>query len=197
MTGGYKRERLLDLARLRVQTRWKGYLHPEDYGYDFRDLVSPYSRTAGNVNADVMLFLQDWSSHDRLEKRGFNPLVAQYGHTPSLKTNLRLKALLLQHLGLQLQETYGTNLFPFIKAGGASASIPKRDLVRAAEMFGVPQIEIVKPRIVLALGSSTADALRRAGGHVYELPHPAARISNAEMNEAWRGARAFLLSLLY
>ncbi|MSQ15507.1 MAG: hypothetical protein EXR50_06560 [Dehalococcoidia bacterium] len=211
-----KHERLKELAHLRVQTQWRGYRRPEDYwGYDFRDLVSPYSRTAGNVDANVMLFLQDWSPHDKLMNQGYNRDVARYGHDPSLKTNLNLKDLLRQHLGLELEETYGTNLFPFIKAGGISATIPMRDFVRAAEMFALPQIEIVNPRVVLALGRHTADALKRVGVQVVpypaarlrnapkqstsvlELPHPVARPNNvpkATVDEAWRAVRSFLSS---
>jgi len=179
-----KRDRLLNLAQLRVRSRWPGYGHPEDYGYDFRDLVSPYSRTARNLDADVMIVLQDWSSHDKLSG-GINADVARYGHDPCLRTNIKLKDLLHRHLGLHLEDTYGTNLFPFIKQGGISGRIPAPDLARAAEVFALPQIEIVNPRVVLALGRGTSKALVRAGAKVLGLPHPAARISNAAMDEAW------------
>jgi hypothetical protein len=181
-----KRDRLRELARYRVASVWDGYGQPEDYGYDFRDLVSPYSRAAGNVNAAVMVVLQDWASHDVLRREPMNAEIARYGHDPRRPTNKRLKALLKRHLNVALEDTYGTNLFPFIKSGGMSATIPLQDLVRVAKEFAVPQIAIVQPRLVLALGRKTAEALRRAGATVAELPHPAARISREAMDDAWR-----------
>jgi restriction system protein len=43
-----------------------------------------------------------------------------------------------------------------------SASIPTRDLVRAAKEFALPQIEIVAPRLVVALGLACFNSIRRA-----------------------------------
>lgn len=180
-----KHELLLRLARKRAASRWDGYRQPEDYGYEFSDLVSPYTRTAGNVDADVMLVLQDWASHDALSG-AFDPVRARYGHDPGRTTNKRLKALLRCHLGLRLEDAYGTNLFPFIKIGGISASIPASDLTRAAREFARPQVEIVSPRIVVALGSATAKALSSAGVAHIRVPHPAARISTHDMELAWQ-----------
>ncbi len=181
-----KCDRLRELARRRVASVWDGYRQPEDYGYDFRDLVSPYSRTAGNVDAAVMVVLQDWASHDVLRREPMNAEMARYGHDPRRPTNKRLKALLRKHLDVALKDIYGTNLFPYIKSGGMSTAIPMQDLLRVAKAFAIPQIAIVQPRLVLALGRKTAEALRRAGATVAELPHPAARISREAMDAAWR-----------
>lgn len=181
----FKLQRLRLLAQKRVATNWPTYRQPENYGYSFQGLVSPYSRTAGNVDADIMIVLQDWASHDFLTRVGFDPDIARLGHAPTLKTNVKLKDLLWRHLELRLEESYGTNLFPFVKAGGMSAHISDRDLLRAAKTFTLQEIDIVQPRAVLALGSNTAKALVKAGATVHALPHPAARISTATMEKAW------------
>jgi restriction system protein len=110
-----------------------------------------------------MVLLQDWSSHDRLiGKRDQNAAV--HGLTPELPTNKNLSRLLKTHFKLDLGQTYGTNLFPFIKAGGLSATIPVQDLRRAAREFAVPQIEIIDPLLVVCLGLRTFNALREALG---------------------------------
>jgi hypothetical protein len=61
-----KRARLLSLARLRQSTRWRGYTSIADYhgGVYECDFVSPYTKTAGNSDAEIMVLLQDWSSHE-------------------------------------------------------------------------------------------------------------------------------------
>lgn len=120
----------------------------------------------------------------------FNAERARYGHDPDRKTNVRLRDLLRRHLGLQLEDTYGTNLFPFIKTGDISASIPAADLRRAAREFVMPQVEIVNPRLVVALGSGTSKALSAAKVDHAAVPHPAARISSANMESAWQRVAA-------
>lgn len=187
-----KHERLRQLAGKRVSSRWPGYSQPEDYdGYDFKDLVSPFTRSAGNVDATVMLFLQDWASQDSM-KGDFHAESARLGHNPARITNVRLEELLRRHLNLRLDETYATNLFPFIKPGGMSATIPARDLRQAALEFGLPQVEIVNPRIVVALGRNVSNALDGAGIEHHVVRHPAARISTVDREDEWARLSAAL-----
>ena len=160
-----KRKDLLALARLRQQTRWEGYkcIGDADYhdGIYECDYVSPYTKSAGNVDADIMIMLQDWSSDEDMKK----PVNwVDLGYDPTYPTNVNLINLLQSTFGTALRETYATNLFPFVKLGGMSASIPHRDLVAAAREFAIPQIQIVRPRLVICLGLATFNALRRARG---------------------------------
>ena len=131
-----------------------------DSGYEC-DHVSPYTKTAGNVDAEIMVVLQDWASHDAL-KGPFSNDSATLGHTPHLRTNRNLTRLLHKTFGLSLSEVYGTNVFPFVKPGGMSAAIPQRDLVATAKRFTLPEIQIVNPRLVICLGLATFNALRQA-----------------------------------
>lgn len=113
-----KRQRLLTLARKRQATRWSGYHSLAKYhgGVYECDWVSPYSKTAGNVDARIVVMLQDWASDGDL--RG--PLdreAAQLGYTPNWPTNRNLIRLLRETFNLALDDVYATNLFPFIKPG--------------------------------------------------------------------------------
>jgi hypothetical protein len=53
--------RLRQLARKRQDTRWEGYKPlVECHGGKYEcDLVSPYTKSTGNVDAEVMVMLQD------------------------------------------------------------------------------------------------------------------------------------------
>jgi restriction system protein len=159
----YKQTELLALAKLRQATRWPGYKCIGDYhaGAYECNLVSPYTKTAGNVNAEIMVMLQDWAS-DEVLCGPFHEPSANLGHTPSRPTNRNLTKLLNTIFGLTLRDIYGTNLFPFIKLGGMSASIPKTALLAAARQFAIPQIRIVNPKLVICLGLVTFNALREA-----------------------------------
>lgn len=159
-----KHAELLKLVKKRRQPDiLPGYARLGDYAdgaFDKNcDFVSPYSKGAHNYDADVMVLLQDWSSDDALQ-RSSGP--SELGRDPNLPTNKTLDKLLDVALGLKLEATYATNLFPFIKAGGLSARIPFADLVLAAMEFALPQVRIIAPRLVVCLGKNTFNAMRVA-----------------------------------
>jgi uracil-DNA glycosylase len=160
-----KHARLLKLARLRRESRWPDYKCIGDYceGRYECDFVSPYTRSAGNIDAELMILLQDWSS-DVVLSGPYLHARCTVGHDPCRVTNKRLKDLLQRHFGLELKDVYATNVFPFVKLGAISAPIPMRDLVRAAHEFALPQIGIVGPRLAVCLGKAAFDAVALAAG---------------------------------
>jgi uracil-DNA glycosylase len=160
-----KKEALYRLAQKRKSDVWPGYSSIADFhdGIYECDHVSPYTKSAGNVNADVFVMLQDWSSSDSLNGPICHDSI-KYGHTVAKFTNSNLKNLLQRYFGLKLSQTYGTNLFPFIKPGPMNAGIPQRLMDRAAIEYGLPQIEIIKPKLVMCFGKITFNALRTAVG---------------------------------
>jgi hypothetical protein len=123
----------LDLANERVNTRWPGYAQPEDFGYDFREWVSPYTKGAHTLGG-IAVVLQDWSSSDTL-RAPIDPSIQEHGRTLGLRTNRILEALLLRLFGATLADVYATNAFPFIKQGGISKGIPRSDVIAAARLF--------------------------------------------------------------
>lgn len=159
-----KEKELLKLAKLRQSKVYKGYKSIADYENKFYecDYVSPYSKSAHNTNADVFIVLQDWSSDENM--CGICEETNRLGYTPSVGTNKNLIKLLKEHLDLELKNTYATNLFPFVKMGGISANIPPKDMQKAAKEFTLPMIEIIKPKIAIALGMKTFNALRQGAG---------------------------------
>ena len=119
-----KAERLLALAKLRQQTRWPEYGNVGDYhrGRYECDYVSPYTKSAGNVDCSVMIMLQDWASDDFLSGP-FCEQTALKGRTPNRPTNLRLDSLVSRFFGFPISDTYTTNLFPFIKNDAMNAHV--------------------------------------------------------------------------
>jgi restriction system protein len=91
----------------------------------------------------------------------FDPEVARLGYSPALATNINLGALLTKHFDIALKEVFATNLFPFIKRGNLNAGIPANLMQYAATKFCLPQIEIVKPKLVICMGIATFNAIRR------------------------------------
>lgn len=158
-----KIKELLKLAEKRKSFTYNGYTAIGDYnnGSYECDYVSPFSISAHNIDADIMVILQDWCSEE-----GFGKTVDQetlkYGYTPSVKTNVNLKKLLFDNFNLGIEDTYATNLFPFIKYGEMNARIPAKDLLSAALDFSVPMIDIIQPKLVICLGKDTFNAIRKA-----------------------------------
>lgn len=168
-----KRERLAALGRVRQHSRWPRYRNIGDYhsgAYDCEH-VSPYTKSAGNVDSPIFVLLQDWSS-DAFLSRPLDGEVVVFGRDSRLPTNRTLDRLLCEHFGLAIGQVYATNLFPFIKAGGMSAYIPVTDLRRAAVEFALPQVDCVAPKLVICLGALTFRAIAKCCGkpHRGNLP---------------------------
>jgi hypothetical protein len=165
-----KKEALADLISRRKQDTNPKYcsLSEFDAGYYDGDWVVPWTISAYNLDADLMIVAQDWSSVDALMKRS-KPAQKEArklcGQDPDLQTNKNLRALLKTHFELEFADTYATDVFVFIKPGAMSARIPMQDLSYCAETYTLSEIEIVQPRMVLCLGARTFNALQRGLGH--------------------------------
>ena len=157
-----KNEALLRLARLRQSFRLDGYAAIGDFhdGIFECDHVSPWTKSGGNVDAEIMVVGQDWSSSDALAKGPPSLARAKLGFNPLLLTNTNLDDLLQRHFGLTRAECYLTNLFPYIKPGNASAPIPLKDLVVCAKKFTLQEIRIVSPVSDLS-GEQVIERMRR------------------------------------
>lgn len=173
MMFGSKRLQLRKLAELRRQTDLNTYFGAGGEGlyqhvgafcegaFDC-EYVSPWTISGANVDARYLVIGQDWSSSDQLEAFPPNRHVIDHGFDPKFITNGLLDLLLEKHLNTMRRECYLTNLFPFIKSGGAGSNIPMGHFVQCAKDFLVPQIQIVAAPIVLCLGLNTFIALARA-----------------------------------
>jgi hypothetical protein len=188
MPSGYQ-----SLAYERASKRFLDYMQPEDFGYDFRDWVSPYTKGA-HAFGTIALVLQDWSSSEVLG-RGVDPEVQAIGRMARLKTNRYLETLLEKIFGLHLSGTYVTNAFPYIKQGSISAPVPTEHVVQTVDRFTRHELEIVRPKRIIALGALAGRSLARSGIDCTEVPHPAARIGGLDAHEAiWRQRLGFPLN---
>ena len=190
-----KRKALLQLAKRRKKDRLKPHACLADFHSGFYECkhVSPWSISAGNVDAEVMIIGKDWASSDILEKEPDEDR-RRLGQDCSSRTNTNLRKF-LGHMGLEFSETYATNVFPFIKLGSRTAYIkPFCDVVSCARTYTLPQIKIVSPRMAICLGKDAFRAICRAAElrpkewskarlpricmnsvEIYGLPHPASR----------------------
>ena len=126
-----KHSQLLELAQKRKLSRWNGYKCIGDYhGGGFEcDYVSPYTKSAHNVDSEIMVILQDWSSDEEMSDPRDPEAMKKYGYTPSLGTNIKLISLLKAHFGVKgLNDVYATNLFPFIKPWRLKCAYPSKRL---------------------------------------------------------------------
>lgn len=123
-----------------------------------RFCVSPYTKSAGNLDASLMILLQDWACDEVLREPLLQARV-YLGHDPNRRTNQQLKELLRQYFRMELRDVFATNVFPFVKLGSMNAPIPQRDLLRAAREFALPQIKIIAPRIAVCLGKAAFNAV--------------------------------------
>lgn len=173
------------LALERAGTNCWPHSQVEEFGYDFREWVTPYTKGA-HKRGGIALVLQDWASKEALAQ-GYDPVLQLHGRAPKLRTNVRLEELLQRVLGISLQDVYATNAFPFIKAGAMDAPLRLREVEETVRRFTAKELELANPTVVLALGVIPYSALQRVGLCCVGLPHPAARIGGIVGHErAWR-----------
>jgi hypothetical protein len=154
-----KIQALKNLGTLRKQSCYSGYLpishfHNGKYESEF---VSPYTNSAANVDSWIVILLQDWSSENSLA-RSFDAETAKIGHTLRFPTNRNLKAILETVFSLRLEQIFATNVFPFIKRGSMSSPIPSYDINKAFTDFCFPQIQIVRPKLVVCCGKQVYES---------------------------------------
>lgn len=161
-----KQKLLKNLAELRRLDKQDGmsriYKQVGDFHHGIYDTwghVSPWSKSACNVNSKVMIVAQDWTSEEAAKKTPTNP---DLGYSPELPTNKNLQNFLKDFFGLSFSDIYATNLFVFVKPGNLSARIPSKDLIYSAKNYTLEEIKIVQPKIVICLGAATYRSLCRA-----------------------------------
>lgn len=184
----------LALAHERASTRWPGYRQPEDFGYDFRAWVSPYTKGACH-SGGIALVLQDWASSDALSKK-WSSDIQEFGRDPQLLTNRRLEAILKSVFGCGLPDVYATNIFPFVKGGSISAPLAHNDVIAAARRFALAELAIARPTTVIAVGRIAHAVLEALQVEHLSVPHPAARIGSLATHiSRWRVALGMVPSV--
>jgi len=114
----------------------------------------------GNLNAEILLIGQDFGDCDYyLNNDGKD--------NPTNVTNLRL-ASLFGELGIDLgqsnapnslEKLYFTNAVLGVKKGGMAAPIKKEWYLDTAKKFIKPLIEIIEPKIIIAMGSKAYEVV--------------------------------------
>jgi len=174
--GKQKRYDRLVRARQEYDPTALGLVNPSrvDGGTYDAPHMGPWTRWAHDLNADLMVIGQDWGdeayfrANDGLDKLT-NP------------TNKTLRVL-LDGVGRQIpappqrdadtsdEESramcgiYLTNALLWLKSGGLSAPVSDSWFGDAAVPFLKEQIEIVRPRVIVALGQRAYDCVLRAYG---------------------------------
>ncbi len=124
------------------------------------DHIGPWSRWQGNLNAEIMVVGQDWGDKAYFEKwKGGD-------HPSGNPTNSNLQKLLLQ-FGIAIKtpqepqehSVFFTNIILCLKDGGLQAPIKDEWLSNCSENFFLPLVEIIQPKIILALGERVSKTI--------------------------------------
>lgn len=142
------------------------------------DEIGPWTRWAGDLNADLLVVGQDWGDVHYFEAN-------QGLDVPGNPTNVAL-ATLLAGVGRPVPPppsavfslpadahrragVFLTNALLWLKKGGMQEPVRDEWFAGDAATFLLEQIAIVQPRVVVALGQQAHRAILRA----YDLPVPA------------------------
>jgi hypothetical protein len=139
--------------------------------------VVPWTKSACNVDAKLMIIAQDWASEKYFQRpknrtSWRDTLRTHLGQDPQLPTNRNIRRL-LRCFGIKWRQTYATDVSIFIEPGNMNGDVPDALLRYCAIKYTIPQLRIVRPKMVLCLGSRTFNAVR------YALGMPAMKLNAA------------------
>jgi uracil-DNA glycosylase len=178
-----KHHALAELVRLRRKDSYPNMiaLHEFEGGRWDLDyavpLVVPWTKSACNLDAKLMIIAQDWAS----ERYLMNPnnrtlwrdmLRTHFGQDPHLQTNRNVRKL-LRCFGIKWRDTYATDVSVFIKPGNMTEDVPAALMRHCAVQYTIQQMRIVQPRMVLCLGTKTFNSIR------YALERPPLKMTEA------------------
>jgi len=128
------------------------------------DEIGPWSRWQGNLDTRLMIVGQDWGDATcYLQNKGQEP--------PNNPTNLTLIHL-LHSIGIAIgppsvggeESILLTNAILCLKKGGLQAPVRTSWFNNCGERFLVPLIEIVRPNVLVTLGTRAYDSIRKLYG---------------------------------
>lgn len=161
MMSSVKDSELKKIAERCKENTPDGFKHAADFQggiFDNENYVSPWSIGAHNSDASLMLIGQDWVSAEWLNNLN-NAQYAKLGRDPGFITNRNLEKY-LKLFNLNFSDTYATNAFAYIKDGPVNASIKQKDFRNSVINNLVPQIAIIKPKMIICIGRMAFNEMR-------------------------------------
>ena len=148
----------------------KGLCNPSvvEEGRHDHDEIGPWSLWQGNLNANLVLVGQDWGDVSYFATwRGIDQPTGN-------PTNENLKEL-LKIVGIEIgnpreqqdRVIFLTNLILCLKTGGLQGYVEDQWFTNCASTFFRPLIEIINPRIIIALGKKSSDSILGLYGTPY------------------------------
>ncbi|MDA8091078.1 MAG: uracil-DNA glycosylase family protein [Nitrospiraceae bacterium] len=158
-----KREAYEELVKKRKSCRLCcGLSNPSyvsDGKYDSNE-IGPWSLWQSNLNAELLIVGQDWGDISYFQKWEGRDQPAKN------PTNENLQDL-LAHIDIQIgkpreiqgQVIFFTNLILCFKQGGLQSPVKNDWLINCTREFFRPLIEIINPRVILALGKRVSESI--------------------------------------
>jgi len=159
---GIELKKIAERCKKNVPKNYKNVADFQGGIFDNKNYVSPWSIGAHNSDANLMLVGQDWVSSEWLTNTN-NAQYAKLGRDPNFATNRNLEAY-LKLFGLNFSDTYATNAFAYIKDGLANARIKQKDFRDSVVNNLLPQIEVIKPKMIICIGRMPFNEMRAQAG---------------------------------
>ena len=161
---------------------------------DYADFVSPISACSHNYDADVMIVMQDWAHYDGVKNADRSG--PKIGYNPKLKANVELDKR-LESIGESRNSVYMTNAMVHLKhTATIDGAVSAPDMRQSIEKFTLREIDAIRPKVVLVVGSNASAQMKKLVGDEYAdakiiyMSHPSARISNARKDAEWDAVKA-------
>lgn len=133
-----------------------------------RDQIGPWSLWQANLDSDCVVVGQDWGDISYFEK--WEGRDQPFGNP----TNENLQKL-LKNVGVEIgkprdrqnQVVFLTNLILCLKTGGLQGRVDDQWFTNCSSTFFKPLVEIVRPRVIIALGNTVSESILA----LYDIPY--------------------------
>jgi len=130
--------------------------------------IGPWTLWQGNLNAKIMIVGQDWGDKAYFKKWKGADQPSGNPTDSNLQQLLRQLLIEIKNPGeLQEHKIFMTNLILCLKDGGLQAPIQDEWLTNCCKKFFRNLVELIRPRVVLALGKRVSEAIL----DVYGIPY--------------------------
>jgi len=157
--------------------------------------IGPWSLWQGNLNAELVVVGQDWGDISYFRK--WEGRDQPSGN----RTNENLQKL-LNNIGVSIgkprdpqdQVVFFTNMILCLKTGGLQGDVYKQWFLNCSRIFFKPLIEIINPRVIIALSKKVSESIL----DLYGIQHSkSARLYELISQSPYRLTRSLVFFPLY
>ena len=155
------------VQRRKTCNKCNGLCNPSTFDYD-SDQIGSWTLWQGNLNSDIVVVGQDWGDVTYFEKWKGKDQPKDNPTNENLQRLMEIINIKVEKPSMdQNHIVFLTNLILCLKTGGLQATVEDHWFENCSSIFFRPLMNIIKPKIVIALGKKVSESIL----NIYDIPY--------------------------